>query len=139
VGQSSLDRGLEQLPQSAPDGEILARSDSAGASHALADACRECEIRFSFRYPIGEPVRQALLSLAQSGRRPAIDQDGPGARWGGVAELPGEDPVKTLKATGDGFLPLHSFAANAAWLELALCAHDFMRAFKPLQALPAHG
>jgi hypothetical protein len=37
-----------------------------------------------------------------------------------------EDRVKTLKATGAGYLPFHSFAANAAWLELALCAHDVM-------------
>ena len=62
-----LDLALEQLPQSALDGEILARSDSAGASHELADACRECEIRFSFGYPLTEPVRQALLSLARIG------------------------------------------------------------------------
>jgi hypothetical protein len=34
--------------------------------------------------------------------------------------------VKTLKATGAGYLPLHDFAANAAWLELALPAHDVM-------------
>lgn len=71
-----LDLALGQLPQSALDGEILARSDSAGASHDLADACRECDIRFSFGYPIGEPVRQALLSLPQSAWRPAIDQHG---------------------------------------------------------------
>jgi Transposase DDE domain group 1 len=36
-----LDLALEQLPPAALDGEILARSDSAGASHDLADACRE--------------------------------------------------------------------------------------------------
>src|SRR5438874_9136322 len=35
-----------------------------------------------------------------------------------------EDRVKTLKATGASYLPFHSFAANAAWLELALAAHD---------------
>ena len=35
-----------------------------------------------------------------------------------------EDRVKTLKATGAGHLPFHAFAANAVWLELALCAHD---------------
>src|SRR5436190_6690315 len=46
-----LDLALEQLPQSALGGEILARSDSAGASHDLADACRETSIRFSFGYP----------------------------------------------------------------------------------------
>jgi hypothetical protein len=40
-----LDLALEQLPASALDGEILARSDSVGASHALADVCRETAIR----------------------------------------------------------------------------------------------
>ena len=37
-----------------------------------------------------------------------------------------EDRVKTLKATGANYLPFHSFDANAAWLELALAAHDVM-------------
>jgi hypothetical protein len=36
-----LELALEQLPQAALDGPILARADSAGASHAFADACRE--------------------------------------------------------------------------------------------------
>ena len=35
-----------------------------------------------------------------------------------------EDRVKTLKTSGASHLPFHSFAANAAWLELALTAHD---------------
>jgi len=37
-----------------------------------------------------------------------------------------EDRVKTLKATGASHLPFHAFSANAAWLELALLAHDIM-------------
>src|SRR5436305_2018570 len=37
-----------------------------------------------------------------------------------------EDRVKTLKATGASYLPFHDFAANAAWFELALTAHDVM-------------
>ena len=41
-----LELALEQLPASALDGEILARSDSADASHGFADACRETDIRF---------------------------------------------------------------------------------------------
>ena len=85
-----LDLGLEQLPQSALDGEILARSDSAGASHDLADACRECEIRFSFGYPIGEPVREALLALEESAWRPAADQHGQERHGGWVTELTGK-------------------------------------------------
>src|SRR5438270_10865063 len=71
-----LDLALEQLPQSALDGEILARSDSAGASHDLADACRECDVRFSFGYQLTEPVREVLLGLAESAWRPAIGQGG---------------------------------------------------------------
>jgi hypothetical protein len=72
----SLDLALAQLPQSALDGEILARLDSAGASHDLADACRETGIMFSFGYPISEPVRKALLALRESVWQPAIDADG---------------------------------------------------------------
>ena len=64
-----LDLALAQLPPTALDGEILARSDSAGASHELADTCRETGIRFSFGYPLTEPVRQALLCLAESAWR----------------------------------------------------------------------
>lgn len=180
-----LDLALEQLPQSALDGDILARSDSAGASHDLADACRECEVRFSFGYPLTEPVRQALLALEESAWLPATDQDGQQRDGAWVTELTGqvnlpdwpegtrlicrrerphpgaqlsftdldghrfqcfitdqedeeiaaleathrqhaqvEDRVKTLKATGASYLPFHSFQANAAWLELALAAHD---------------
>ena len=37
-----------------------------------------------------------------------------------------EDRVKTLKATGGSHLPFRAFAANAAWFELALVAHDIM-------------
>jgi Transposase DDE domain group 1 len=182
-----LDLALEQLPQSALDDEILARSDSAGASHDLADACRETAIRFSFGYPLTEPVRQALESLQESAWRPAVDQDRHPRDGAWVAELtdqvnlegwpdatrlicrrerphPGaqlsftdldghrfqcfitdqdgediatlevthrqhaqvEDRIKTLKTTGASYLPFHAFQANAAWLELALAAHDVM-------------
>src|SRR5437868_3126551 len=86
----ALDLALGQLPQSALDGEILARSDSAGASHDLADACRETGIRFSVGYPIGEPVREALLSLEQSAWRPAQDQDGEPRDGAWVTELTGK-------------------------------------------------
>ncbi len=180
-----LDLALEQLPQSALEGEILVRSDSAGASHDLADALSETGIRFSFGYPLSEPVRRALLDLEESAWEAAIDQDGRPRDGAWVTELTGqvnlegwpegtrlicrrerphpgaqltftdldghrfqcfitdqtdediaalevlhrqhahvEDRVKTLKATGADYLPFHSFQANAAWLELALCAHD---------------
>jgi hypothetical protein len=180
-----LELALEQLPASALEGEILARSDSAGASHDFADACRETDIRFSLGYAIGEPVREAILALDEAAWRPAVNADGRERDGAWVAELTGqvnlatwpagtrlicrrerphpgaqlsfsdldghrfqcfltdqddadiaaleavhrqhaqvEDRVKTLKTSGASHLPFHSFAANAAWLELALTAHD---------------
>jgi hypothetical protein len=182
-----LELALEQLPQSALDGDILARSDSAGASHEFASGCRECDIRFSLGYAINATVREQILALTEAAWRPAVNQDGQPREGAWVTELtdqvdlsswpegtrlicrrerphPGaqlsftdldghrfqcfitdqsdtdiaaleathrqhaevEDRVKTLKATGAGHLPFHSFQANAAWLELALSAHDIM-------------
>jgi hypothetical protein len=184
---SVLELALEQLPQSALEGEILARSDSAGASHDFAFACRETRISFSLGYAIGAPLREAILGLTERAWKPAINADGKARDGAWVTELtdqvnlegwpegtrlicrrerphPGaqlsfsdvdghrfqcfitdqdgkdiaaleathrshaevEDRVKSLKATGAGHLPFHSFAANAAWLELALLAHDIM-------------
>jgi Transposase DDE domain group 1 len=84
-----LELALEQLPQSALDGEILARSDSAGASHDLASGCRECSIHFSFGYAIDERVRGAILALAETAWAPAAGQDGEPREGAWVAELTG--------------------------------------------------
>src|SRR5207244_2376152 len=182
-----LELALEQLPESALDGEILARSDSAGASHDFASGCRETRIRFSLGYAIHAPVREAILALEEQAWEPAINADGKARDGAWVTELTGqvnlegwpegtrlicrrerphpgaqlsfsdleghrfqcfitdqdgkdiavlealhrahaevEDRVKALKATGAAHLPFHSFQANAAWLELALLAHDIM-------------
>jgi hypothetical protein len=180
-----FEAALEQLPRAALDGPILARSDSAGASHALADACRETDVRFSFGYAIDERVRAAILALPEAAWRPAVNGDGRPREGAWVAELTGhvsldtwpqgarlivrrerphpgaqlsftdhdghrfqcfitdqpgsdlaalearhrahaivEDRVRTLKSTGMSKLPFSAFAANQAWLEAALCAHD---------------
>ena len=180
-----LELALEQLPKAALDGEILARSDSAGASHDFASACRETRIRFSLGYAIHERARDAILALEEKAWTAAVNADGQPRDGAWVAELtdqvnlegwpegtrlicrrerphPGaqlsftdhdghrfqcfltdqdsqdiaaleadhrqhaqvEDRVKSLKATGAGHLPFHSFDANAAWFELALLAHD---------------
>lgn len=84
---SVLELALEQLPQSALDGEILARSDSAGASHDLASACRECAIRFSFGCRIDERVRGAILALPETAWQPAIDHNSELRQGAWVAEL----------------------------------------------------
>jgi hypothetical protein len=180
-----LDLALEQLPRQVLDGAILARSDSAGASHAFAAACRETQIRFSLGYALTEPVREAILALDEQAWRPARDADGQQRDGAWVTELtdrvelgawpagtrlicrrerphPGaqlsfsdidghrfqclitdqdgddiaalevrhrahavvEDRVRALKSMGLQNLPFSDFAANTAWLELALLGHD---------------
>src|SRR3954463_7756791 len=83
-------RRSSSCPPAALDGPILARSDSAGASHALADACRETRVRFSFGYAIDERVRAAILALPESAWRPAINADGQPREGAWVAELTGQ-------------------------------------------------
>src|SRR4051812_28475366 len=78
---------LAQLPASALAGSILVRSDSAGASHAFAAACRETRARFSFGYALGEGVRSAILALPEAAWRPAINQDGQARKGAWVTEL----------------------------------------------------
>jgi len=82
-----LELALEALPQSALDGEILARADGAGASHAFAEACRETNVRFSLGFPIHEGVREAILGLPKRAWKAAIDQDGRRREGAWVAEL----------------------------------------------------
>jgi hypothetical protein len=82
-----LELALEQLPPEALDGEILARSDAAGASHDFADACRETRVRFSLGYAIDARVREAILALKEAAWRPAIDADGQARDGAWVTEL----------------------------------------------------
>jgi hypothetical protein len=84
-----LELALEQLPTSALDGEILARSDSAGASHDFAFACRETRIRFSLGYAIHAPLREAVLGLSENAWSAAINTDGQPRDGAWVAELTG--------------------------------------------------
>jgi hypothetical protein len=94
---SVLEEALAQLPAEVADrdrGEpvpLLARSDSAGASHAFAEALRERRIRYSLGYYVDERVGQAALALPSKCWRPALDTDGQEEReaaW--VAELTGQ-------------------------------------------------
>jgi hypothetical protein len=82
-----LELALEQLPPGALDGPILARADSAGASHAFAAACRETSIRFSLGYALTESVREAVRSLDETAWAPARDTDGEPREGAWVTEL----------------------------------------------------
>jgi Transposase DDE domain group 1 len=76
-----LDAALAQLPVKTKKidpvaGEwMLARADSAGATHGFVDALRERGLEFSIGYPMDEAVRQAVLGLGSGAWREAIHQD----------------------------------------------------------------
>ena len=95
-----LDMALAGLPAHArprpgePDSpRLLARSDSAGATHAFAAACRERGVGFSFGFPVTATVRDAVGLLAeQIGERawePAIETDGQLRDGAWVTEITG--------------------------------------------------
>lgn len=88
-----LDAALAQLPDDVGDREceqpvaILARSDSAGATHAFAAALRQRKIRFSLGYYVDERVGEAAVSLPKRRWRRALDADGGPRKGAWVAEL----------------------------------------------------
>jgi hypothetical protein len=92
-----LGQALQSLPpayQPTPDDpgarQILVRCDSAGATHAFADACRAAGVGFSFGYGVDARVQAAVEILnTNDSWYPAIDSSG-GIRDGAwVAEATG--------------------------------------------------
>jgi hypothetical protein len=85
-----LDGALEQIPQEHIEGiQILVRSDSAGATHELADYCREHRLRYSVGYELTEAVRAAILEIPEDSWAPALDADGSERENGQVTEITG--------------------------------------------------
>jgi Transposase DDE domain group 1 len=90
-----LDAALAQLPDDVGDREceqpvsILARADSAGATHDFANALRQRTIRFSLGYQVDERVGEAAVSLPKRRWRRALDADGGPRKGAWVAELTG--------------------------------------------------
>ncbi|MGH2864218.1 MAG: IS1380 family transposase [Solirubrobacteraceae bacterium] len=83
-----LDLALEQIPDEHIEGlEILVRCDSAGATHELAEHCREHTMRFSVGYELTEPVRQAILQIPEDAWVAALEKDGGERENGQVAEI----------------------------------------------------
>jgi hypothetical protein len=82
-----LQAALEQLPAEDLDREILVRADSGGRSKAFAADCRDAGIGFSLGYEIRDRAREAIVALAQSAWRAAIDAEGELREGAQVAEL----------------------------------------------------
>jgi hypothetical protein len=91
-----LDMALAALPPQArprpgdPDSPtVLVRSDSAGATHTFAAACRERGVRFSFGFPVDGRV-QAIVDLVPAECwHPAVEADGSLRDGAWVAEVTG--------------------------------------------------
>jgi hypothetical protein len=78
-----LDMALAQLPEDArprpgdPDSpRVLARSDSAGATHLFAAACRSRGVGFSFGFPVDERIQRIVDLIPDECWHPAIEADG---------------------------------------------------------------
>jgi 8-oxo-dGTP pyrophosphatase MutT (NUDIX family) len=78
-----LDMALAALPAAArprpgEDGgpRLLARSDSAGATHAFAAACRERGVGFSFGFPVDFRIQRVVDLIPEACWAPAIDTGG---------------------------------------------------------------
>jgi len=83
-----LDRTLEQIPVEHIESlEILVRADRAGATHELADYCREGRMQFSFGYDLTDTVREAILQVPADAWVAALDQDDAERENGQVAEI----------------------------------------------------
>jgi hypothetical protein len=91
-----LDRALAQLPEHArlrpgdPDSpRVLARSDSAGATHLFAAACRKRGVGFSFGFPVDERIQAIVDLIPDQCWHPAIEADGELRDGAWVAEATG--------------------------------------------------
>ncbi len=83
-----LDLALAQIPVEYIESlEIMVRADRAGATHELADHCRDGRMRFSFGYDLTDTVRQAILVTPEDAWVPALDQDGTERENGEVVEI----------------------------------------------------
>jgi hypothetical protein len=78
-----LDAALASLPaQARPDPDdphavrVLVRTDSAGATHAFARACRKRGVGFSFGFAVEHRVQDAVSQVPASAWAPAIEADG---------------------------------------------------------------
>lgn len=91
-----LDQAVASLPAQArprpgdvDSPRVVARSDSAGATHAFAQACRDRGVWFSFGFPVDTRIQQIVDQVPKQCWEPAIESDG-GIRDGAwVAEVTG--------------------------------------------------
>ena len=91
-----LEMALAAFPEQArprpgdPDGpRLLARSDSAGATHAFAEACVQRGVGFSFGFPVDARIQGIVDVIPEACWHPAIATDGEFREGAWVAEATG--------------------------------------------------
>jgi Transposase DDE domain group 1 len=91
-----LEQALAALPEHArprpgdPDSvRVVARSDSAGATHAFAQACRDRGVWFSFGFPVDARIQAIVDQVTDHCWEPAIDSDGGIGEGAWVVEVTG--------------------------------------------------
>ena len=79
-----LDAALAQLPVDPLATEVIARTDSAGASHGFVDACRERGVRFVVGHRLSAELARLVVDLPQKCWMSTISADGTDEREAGV-------------------------------------------------------
>lgn len=83
-----LDDALQALPRDvAADAQIVVRCDSAGATHAFLEHCRQARVGFSVGLQLTDHVRDAIFATAPDAWRPALTADGAERDNGDVVEI----------------------------------------------------
>ena len=80
-----LDAALAQLPVDPMASEVIARTDSAGASHGFVNACRERGVRFIVGHRLSADLARLVVDLPQNRWMQTISADGSEERDAGVA------------------------------------------------------
>jgi hypothetical protein len=73
---AALPEAARPRPSESDSPRVVARSDSAGATHAFAQACRDRGVWFSFGFPVDVRIQSIVDQIPAGCWKPAIDTDG---------------------------------------------------------------
>jgi hypothetical protein len=83
-----IEDALAQIPAELIETiEIVVRTDSAGATHAVMDFCREHRLRYTASFELTDPVRAAILKVPETAWIAALASDGSERANGQIAEI----------------------------------------------------
>lgn len=84
-----LEACLAALPCLPETVELMARADTAGATHGFLSCLRQAKVGFSTGLPVTADVRDAIRATPDSAWVPATRQNGEAREGAAVAELTG--------------------------------------------------